>query len=73
MKTYTVTPISSGLYSIYDQTTGAQLARVNIPGSLVTGPIVSGNNCSITTRSGNVNTTYVLRLPDGAIVNRFIT
>lgn len=73
MKTYTVTPIAPGLFSIYDQQTGAQLNRVNIPGQIVTGPMVSGTTCSITTKSGGTTTTYVLRLPDGAIINRFIS
>lgn len=70
-KAYTVSPAAPGLYVIMDMSTGAQLNRVNIPGVLVSGPIVSGDTCSITTKSNNVNTTYIVRLPSGAIVNRF--
>lgn len=70
-KIYTVTPASPGIYIIVDTSTGAQLNRFNVPGALVSGPIISGETCSITTSSNNSNTTYIIRLPSGAIMNRF--
>lgn len=71
MKTYTVTPSGPGTYSIYDQQTGAQLSRFNVPGRLISGPIVSNETCSITTATGPTKTTYIIKLPSGAIINRF--
>ena len=73
MKIYTVVSTSPGLYSIYDSSTGAQRSRFNIPGQLVSGPMVSASSCSITTKTGDTTTTYIVRLPDGAIINRFCT
>lgn len=70
-KIYTVIPVSPGMYSITDMKTGATHNRFNIPGTIVSGPIVTGDTCSITTNSNNVNTTYIVRLPSGAIMNRF--
>lgn len=72
-KIYTVTQIGSGTFGVFDQQTGATVNRFNIPGQIVSGPIVQGDTCSITTRSSNTNTTYVLRLPSGTIINRFVT
>jgi len=71
-KIYTVTTLGSGYYSIRDTQTGSQVGRFNVPGQLVSGPIVAGNTCSITTRTGNVNTTYVVSLPSGHLTNRFV-
>lgn len=72
-KIYTVVPISSGLYAVHDMSTGAQINRFNIPGDLVSGPIVSVDTCSITTRNNGITTTYIVRIPTGAIINRFCT
>jgi len=72
-KVYTVVPIAKGMFAVHDMTTGAQLNRFNIPGDLVSGPIVSVDTCSITTRNNGLNTTYVVRIPNGAIINRFCT
>ena len=72
-KIYTVVPIAKGVYAVHDMTTGAMLNRFNIPGDLVSGPIVSVDTCSITTRNSGINTTYVVRVPNGAIINRFCT
>lgn len=71
MKTYTVIPSGAGIYSVHDQATGAQLSRFNIPGRIVSGPIVSSETCSITTAVGQTKTTYIIKLPSGMIVNRF--
>lgn len=73
MKHYIVTPTAPGLYAIYDAQTGAQHTRFNIPGDLISGPVVSSDTCSITTRSNNINTTYIVKLPSGAVINRFIS
>lgn len=69
---YIVNPISPGTFDVRDGQTGAQLGRFNVPGDLINGPIISNDTCSITTRASNVSTTYVVKLPSGYIINRFV-
>lgn len=70
-KAYTVRPEGPGRYVIIDVSTGAFVNRINVPGTLVNGPIVSGESCTIVTKQNNVNTGYVISLPTGYISNRF--
>ena len=72
-KFYTVIPVSNNTYSINDMSNGAQVNRVIVPGKLISGPIVTQDQCSITTIENQANTTYILKLPSGAIINRFST
>ncbi|NCZ64769.1 MAG: hypothetical protein EBY62_13530 [Cellvibrionales bacterium] len=66
-----VNPVAPAVYSIHDATTGARLGMINIPGILITGPIISGDTCSITTSMNNTRVTHVVRLPSGHIINKF--
>jgi hypothetical protein len=70
-KAYTVRPDGGGTYVIIDVTTGAHVNRFNIPGDLVNGPIVSGDSCTIVTKTSNLNTGYVIKIPTGYMINRF--
>jgi hypothetical protein len=68
---YTVRPNGGGAYIIVDAKTGNIVNRFNIPGELYSGPIVSGDACTIVTRVGNIQTGYVVKIPTGNIINRF--
>lgn len=72
-KFYTVIPLGANMYSINDMSTGAQINRINIPGELVSGPVVTQQQCSITTRQQQTNTTHIIKLPSGAVINRYTT
>ena len=70
-KVYIVRPEGPGRYVIIDTTTGAFVNRFHIPGELVNGPIVSGDSCTIITRTNSLNTGYVIKVPTGYLINRF--
>lgn len=70
-KVYTVRAEAPSNYVVIDPSTGAFVNRFHIPGTIVTGPIVSNDSCTIITRSGNTNTGYVIKLPTGHLINRF--
>ena len=60
-----------GAYAVVDITSGKRLNRFNIPGDLVAGPVVNGGACMIQTRSGNVLTSYTVKIPSGHVINRY--
>lgn len=68
---YAVSPVGPGIYQVTDMTTGAVLNRFNVPGELISGPIVSGDSCSITVNNHGVQLGYTLALPSGVVRNRF--
>ena len=68
---YTVRPNGGGYYIIVDAKTGNIVNRFNLPGEIVTGPIVSADTCTIVTRVGNVQSGYIIKIPTGNIINRF--
>jgi hypothetical protein len=72
-KTYTVRPDAPGVYVVVDAKTGAYVNRFHVPGTLVNGPIVGGDTCTLTTSQNGANTTYVMRLPSGHMFNRFVS
>ena len=72
-KTYTVRSEGPGMFVVVDMKTGAFVNRFHVPGTLINGPMVSGDSCSITTCTNNMNTTYVVRLPSGHMINRFVS
>ena len=70
-KVYTVSPVGPGIYQVTDMTTGMILNRFNLPGVLVSGPIVSGDQCSIVTNSHGIKLGYNVSLPSGLVRNRY--
>lgn len=72
-RTYMVTPNGGGAYSVHDASTGAMINRFNLPGTLTAGPMVQGDQCTISTITSSVKTTYILKLPTGHIVNRYVS
>ena len=66
-----VNQVGPGVYSIHDAATGARHGTINIPGILVTGPIITGDTCSITTLMNNTHVTHVVKLPSGHIISKF--
>lgn len=69
---YTVRPDAPGNYVVIDVKTGAYVNRFHLPGELSNGPIVANDTCTITTTQNGVVTGYVVRIPSGALVNRYI-
>jgi len=51
--------------------TGVVLNRFNLPGELVSGPIVSGDSCSIVTKQHGTQLGYTVALPAGLVRARF--
>ena len=71
-KNYTVRPDAPGTYVIVDMSTGAFVNRFHVPGTLINGPIVSGDSCTIVTQQNSTSTGYVIKLPTGHMTNRFL-
>ena len=72
-KYYTVTPIGPGIFQVVDASNGAPVNRFNIPGQIISGPVVVGDQCTIITQANNTKTGYIVKLPTGHIINRFIS
>ena len=70
---YSVTSAGRGAFQVVDMESGKRLNRFNIPGELVAGPVVNGGACMIQTRTGNVLTTYTVKIPSGHVINRYTT
>lgn len=68
---YTVSPVGPGIYQVTDMQSGAILNRFNIPGELVSGPIVSGDSCSIVIKQHGIQLGYNVALPSGMVRNRY--
>jgi len=71
-RVYTVSPVGPGIYQTADMSNGMILSRFNIPGVLISGPIVNGDQCTIVTKEHGTQHGYTLRLPSGMIMNRYI-
>ena len=70
-KFYTVMPSGNGTFSVVDARTGAVVNRFNIPGELVSGPVVSGDSCTIVTSHHGSKTGFTTKIPTGQIINRY--
>lgn len=70
-RSYTVSPIGPGIYQVNDMLTGVVLNRFNLPGELISGPIVSGDSCSIVTKQHGTQLGYTVALPSGLVRTRF--
>jgi hypothetical protein len=68
---YTVAPVGPGIYQVTDMQTGVILNRFNLPGELVSGPVVSGDSCSIVIKQHGIQLGYTVALPSGMVRNRF--
>ena len=71
-KGYSVHQSSSNTLSIVDIHKNAVINRSTFRGTLTNGPIVVGDRCTyITTESGKQKG-YVMKLPSGAVIDRFV-
>jgi outer membrane protein assembly factor BamB len=70
-KFYTVMPSGNGVFNVVDARTGAVINRFNVPGQLVSGPVVSVGTCTITTSHQGTTTGFTIKLPTGQIINRY--
>lgn len=71
-KSYSVHQSSGRTLSIVDIQKNATVHRVSITGDLTNGPVVMGDRCTFITKQNNNQTGYVMRLPSGAIIDRFV-
>ena len=68
---YTVSHSGKNIINIIDLRKNATINRVTFQGTLLNGPIVVGDRCTFVTKVGNVSKGVVVKLPSGAIVDRF--
>lgn len=61
-KNYTVVSTGTMLRCI-DATTGNLVNTHRIDGTMVSGPVVTGDRVTLVVRKGNTNTGYVLKVP----------
>ena len=71
-KSYSVHQSANRTLSIVDIQRNATVHRVSITGDLTNGPIVMGDRCTFITKHNSNQTGYVMKLPSGAIVDRFV-
>jgi hypothetical protein len=71
-KLYTVVQVSPNHFNIIDASTGAFVNRITLQGTLMSGPIVVGNRCTVVVEfGGGSKFGMIYNLPDGALVNRY--
>lgn len=68
---YTVAYSGNNIINIIDLTKNSIVNRVKVPGQVINGPIVVSDRCSVVYKTGNQNKGIVIKLPSGAIVDRF--
>jgi len=68
---HTVQYSGKNVINIIDLRKNATVNRVTFQGSLINGPIVVGDRCTIVVKDGAVNKGLVIKLPSGNIIDRF--
>jgi hypothetical protein len=69
---YTIIQQSSNHFNIIDLSTGVFVNRITAPGTVVSGPIVVGNRCTIVVDNNNGNKMGIIySLPQGNIIDRY--
>ena len=68
---YIVRPDRKGVFAIIDAKNGNIVNRFNLPGDVVSGPIVTSDTCSVVTKQSTMQIGYIVKLPAGNIINRF--
>ena len=67
-KIYSVTPGSSGKLNIIDATNGRMVNRIQYPGTIVTGPIVVGDKCTLVVQDNSgIRKGKIYNLPQGTL------
>lgn len=56
-----------------DAPTGATVNTIQIDGDLISGPIVVGDQCTLTVKLPNTTETRVYNMITGGIINKFVT
>lgn len=69
-KIFTVTSTGNSLRCI-DASTGMQFNQYRFSGTLVSGPVVTGDRVTIVVKKGNINTGTVLKLPTFIVTSTF--
>jgi hypothetical protein len=68
---YTVVHSGNNVVNIIDLRKNAIINRVRIQGTLINGPIVVGDRCSVVYQDGSKRVGLVIKLPSGSIIDRF--
>jgi hypothetical protein len=67
-KVYSVTPGTHGKLHVIDATTGRVLNNIIYTGTIVSGPIVVGDKCTLVTQNQfNIKKGHIYRLPQGTL------
>ena len=71
-KIYTVVQSSPNHFNIIDTSSGAFVNRISVQGTLLSGPIVAGNRCTMVVEfGGGAKFGMIYSLPEGALINRY--
>jgi len=71
-KLYTVVQASANHFNIIDVTTGGFVNRITIQGTLLSGPIVVGDRCTLVVEfPGGQKFGMIYGLPSGSLMNRY--
>ena len=71
-KIYTVVQSGPNHFNIIDTSTGAFVNRITVQGTLLSGPIVVGNRCTMVVEfGGGSKFGMIYSLPQGSLVNRY--
>jgi hypothetical protein len=68
---YTVVHSGKNVINIIDLRKNAIINRISFQGTLINGPIVVGDRCTIVTKVGNSQRGLVIKLPSGSVIDRF--
>ena len=68
---YTVSYSGQNVINVIDLRKNATINRVTFQGTVLNGPIVVGDRCTIVVQDGTVKKGLVIKLPGGNIVDRF--
>lgn len=68
---YTATFNGKNVISIIDLRKSATINRLTFQGTLINGPVVVGDRCTIVVQDGALRKGLVIKLPGGNIVDRF--
>lgn len=69
---YSVHQSSSNVFSIVDIARNVVINRSTFRGTLINGPVVVGDRCTYVTKESNRQQGYVMKLPSGAVIDRFV-
>ena len=71
-KKFVAQPGSHNTIKIFDTMTGALYKIINTGGTIITPPVATGNEVSVTVKIGNTTTVKIFNLPSGSLRNSIV-